>query len=189
MVPLNKKERKALPQPRRGCQSPTHRFVFRYDEKGLREDEAYDGYAVLVTTVPKKGDDADALFTKFKQQNFCEHVNHEFKGPVAVRPIFLHSPQRVEALIFLLLMALTAYFLLQRIYRQSLPKKAKPKERRTTAETILRAFNSYVLLIHKNRLGREVQPTRLNSRQRELLQQLGFPSPAQVLSQLLPRGP
>jgi transposase len=189
MVPLNEEELKALPRPRRGCQSPTHRFVFRFDEKALREDEAYDGYAALVTTVPKKGDDKDALFTKFKQQNFCEHVNHEFKGPVAVRPVFLHSPQRVEALIFLLLMALTAYFLLQRIYRQSLPKQAKPKERRTTAETILRAFNSYVLLIHKSRLGREVQPTRLNTRQRELLQQLGFPSPAQVLSQLLPRGP
>jgi transposase len=189
MVPLSKSEQSALPKPRRGCMLPTHRFVFRFDEEAVRQDEAYDGYSALVATVPQKDDSADSLFTKFKQQNYCEHVNREFKGPVAVRPIFLHSPQRVEALVFLMMIALTAYFLLQRIYRQSLPKRATPKERRTTTETILRAFNSYVLLIHRNRLGREVQPTRLKTNQRELLQRLGFPSPAQILSQLLPRGP
>jgi transposase len=189
MVPLSKKEQATWPRPRRGCLLPTHRFVFRLDQDAVRQDEAYDGYSAVVTTVPQKDHSADQLFTKFKQQNYCEHVNREFKGPVAVRPIFLHSPHRVEALVFLLLIALTAYFLLQRIYRQSLPKRATPKERRTTAETILRAFNSYVLLIHRSRLGREVQPTRLGSQQRELLQHLGFPSPAQILSQLLPRGP
>lgn len=189
MVPLSKKEQSALPRPRRGRRLPSHRFVFRFDEEALRQDEAYDGYSALVATVPQKDKSADVLFTKFKQQNYCEHVNREFKGPVAVRPIFLHSPHRIEALVFLLLIALTAYFLLQRIYRQSLPKQATPKQRRTTTETILRTFNSYVLLIHRGRQGREVQPVRLTSSQRELLQHLGFPSPAQILSQLLPRGP
>jgi hypothetical protein len=177
MVPLSKKEQSALPPSRRGCMLPAHRFVFRFDLDARKQDETYDGYSVLVTTVPQKDDSADSLFTKFEQQNYCEHVNREFKGPVAIRPIFLHSPQRVEALVFLLLIALTAYFLLQRIYRQSLSKRAMPKERRTTTETILRAFNSYVLLIHRTRLGREVQPTRLSYSQRELLQHLGFPSP------------
>jgi transposase len=189
MVPLSKKEQSALPSPRRGCKKPIHRFVFRFDEDAVRQDEAYDGYSVLVATVPQTKETADSLFTKFKQQSYSEHVNREFKGPIAVRPIFLHSPHRVEALVFLLLIALMAYFLLQRIYRQSLPKRATPKQRRTTTETILRAFNTYVLLIHRSRLGREVQPTRLNTYQRELLQHLGFPSPAQILSQILPRGP
>ena len=189
MLPLSKKEQSALPTPRRGCKAPAHRFVFRFDEDAMKQDEAYDGYSVLVATVPEKQETADSLFTKFKQQIYSEHVNREFKGPIAVRPIFLHSPHRVEALVFLLLIALMAYFLLQRMYRQSLPKGATPKQQRTTTETILRAFNSYVLLIHRSRLGREVQPTRLNTYQRELLQSLGFPSPAQILSQLLPRGP
>lgn len=189
MVPLSKKEQSALPRPKPGCKVPTHRFVFRFDEDAVKKDEAYDGYSVLVATVPQKQESADSLFTKFKQQIYSEHVNREFKGPIAVRPIFLHSPHRVEALVFLLLIALMAYFLLQRIYRQGLPKGATPKQRRTTAETILRAFNTYVLLMHRSRLGREVQPTRLNTHQRELLQHLGFPSPAQILSQILPRGP
>ena len=55
--------------------------------------------------------------------------------------------------------------------------------------TILRAFSNYTLLIHHHRLGREVQPTRLSTRQREILQQLGFSTPAQILSRRLPRAP
>ena len=88
-----------------------------------------------------------------------------------------------------MMMALTAYFLLQRIYRQSVPAKATVQEHRTTTETLLRAFSNYTLLIHHTRLGREVQTTRLTTRQRQILQQLGFESPAQILSHHLPRAP
>ena len=123
------------------------------------------------------------------QQNYSEHVNRSFKGPLAVRPLFLHTPERVEALVFLLLAVLMLYYLLQRLYRQSVPADASAKEQRTTTETILQAFSSYCLLIHRTRLGREVQPTRLTTRQREILNQLGFSTPAQILSQRLPRPP
>jgi transposase len=189
MVPLSKKEQVALPPPTRGCKRATHRFEFRFDQNALRQDEAYDGYSALVTTLPQQEGSVDSVFTKFKQQNYSEHVNRQFKGPVAIRPIFLHSPHRVEALTFLIMIALTAYFLLQRMYRQTVPAKATAKERRTTSETILRAFNNYSLLIHRTRLGREVQPTRLSTRQRELLERFGFATPARILSQRLPRPP
>jgi len=71
----------------------------------------------------------------------------------------------------------------------SLPAKASPQERRTTTQTLLRAFSNYMLIIHRSRLGREVQPTRLTTRQREILQRLGFDTPAQILSRQLPRDP
>jgi transposase len=189
LIPLTKKQQAALPAPKRGCKRATHRFAFTFDQAALRLDETYDGYSALVTTVPQNQAGADALFTKFKEQNYSEHAHRQFKGPLAVSPVFLHSPQRVEALVFLLLIALTAYFLLQRLYRQSAPKDAPQKERRTTTQTILRAFHTYLLLVHRTRLGREIQPTRLSVQQRELLQRLGFPTPAQILSQLLPRPP
>lgn len=189
MEPLSAPERARLPAPSRGCKRPTHRFVFRFDQTAVQHDEQYDGYSVLVTTVPQQQASADALFTKFKQQSYSEQVNGEFKGPLAVHPVFLHTPQRVEALVFLMMITLELYYLLQRLYRQSVPAKAPAKERRTTTETILRAFNSYVLLIHQTRLGREVQPTQLTRRQREILSRLGFPTPAQVLSRRLPRAP
>jgi transposase len=188
MIALNNKERERLPSPKRGCKRPTHRFGFRYDEKAAELDAQYDGYSVLVTTAPRT-QSADLIFSKYKQQSYSELANHEFKTPLAVHPVFLKSPRRVEALVFLLMVTLTLYFLLQRIYRQNVPDDAPIKEKRTTTQTILRAFNRYTLIIHRTRLGREVQPTRLTTRQREILQQLGFDTPAQILSRKLPRAP
>jgi len=162
--------------------------VFHYDQAAAERDAAYDGYSALVTTAPLTRS-ADELFRKYKEQCYSELANHEFKTPLAVHPVFLKSPHRVEALIFLMLIALTAYFLVQRLYRQQLPKDAQPKERRTTTHTILHAFTNYTLLLHRTRLGRVVQTTRLTTRQRELLEHLGFPTPAQILNRRLPRAP
>ena len=188
MVPLSKKERDRLPSPQRGCKRPTHRFEFTYDKKAAELDAQYDGYSVLVTTAPRT-QSADLLFSKYKQQSYSELANHEFKTPLAVHPVFLKSPRRVEALVFLLMATLTLYFLIQRVYRQNVSDDASTKEKRTTTQTILRAFNRYTLIIHRTRLGREVQPTRLTARQRQILQQLGFDTPAQILSRRLPRAP
>jgi transposase len=189
MQPLTKSQRSKLPKPARGCRRPTHRFVWSFDESLLAEDEQYDGYAVLVTTVPPSCSSADALFTRFKQQNYVEHVNARFKGPLAVRPVYLHSPRRVESLVFLMMIALTVYFLLQRLYRQAVPADAPQKEHRTTTQTILAAFTKYTLLIHRTRIGRVIYPTRLTARQREILNRLGFSTPPHILSHHLPRAP
>jgi transposase len=188
MIPLNKKDREQLPVPQRGCRRPTHRFVFSYDATAAERDAGYDGYSVLVSTAPRS-QSADVLFRKYKEQNYAEQVNHVFKTPLAVHPVFLKSPQRVEALVFVLLIVLMVYYVLQRLYRQTVPVEASLAEQRTTTQTILRAFANYTLLIHHSREGREVQPTRLTTRQREILQQLGFDTPAQILSRRLPRAP
>ena len=188
MVPLSKTERDKLPPPQRGCKRPTHRFEFVYDQSAAQRDADYDGYSVLITTASPT-QSADLLFTKYKQQCYSELANHELKTPLAVHPVFLKSPRRVEALVFLLMLTLTLYFLIQRLYRQNVAHNAPTKEQRTTTETILRAFNSYMLILHRTRLGREVQPTRLTTRQRQILAQLGFSTPAQILSQRLPRAP
>jgi len=188
MLSLSKKERAQLPPPGRGGRRPEYRFQFTYDAKAAKRDAAYDGYSSMVTTAPRD-QSADLVFTKYKQQGYSELANHEFKTPLAVHPLFLKSPERVEALVFLMIIALTAYFLLQRMYRQTVPADASARERRTTTETLLGAFSRYMLIINHTRLGREVQPTRLSSRQREILQRLGFDTPAQVLSRQLPRAP
>lgn len=71
-------------------------------------------YSAMVTTVPK-AQNADLVFTKYKQPGYSEPANHEFKTPLAVHPLFLKSPRRVEALVFLMIIGLTTYFLLQRL--------------------------------------------------------------------------
>jgi uncharacterized protein DUF4277 len=186
-IPLTSAELKKRPQPVRGCRLPTHRFEFTFDEQQQRADERYDGYNAILTTVPKTS--PDELFTRYKQQNYSEQVNSRFKGPLAVSPIYLHTPQRVESLVFLMMIALTLHFLIQRTYRKNLPPDAPVKQRRTTTLTLLEAFRKYALLVKTTRRGRIVYATRLTTRQREILQCLGIPSPAQQLSRQLPRPP
>jgi transposase len=187
---LSAKDRKqAEKQDIRGSRIPTHRLTWSFKKSLVTADETEDGYSAIVTTVPTSSDSADRVFTKFREQNLVEHANRQFKGPIAVRPVFLHSPHRVEALVFLLMIALMIYFLLQRAYRENTPDDAPQKEQRTTAATILKAFQNYAIVMDHNVLGRIVTPTRLTTRQREILQRLKFPTPAQTLSRRLPRPP
>lgn len=188
MLPLTKQQGKQLRPPQRGCKRPQHRFEFSYDLQAAQQDADYDGYSALVTTAPRS-DSADALFTKYKQQNYAEHANHQFKTPLAVHPLFLKSPQRVEAMVFLMMMALTAYFLIQRLYRQNATHDASDTERRTTTETLLGAFAGYSLIVTHCDVGRMIQPAALSQPQRDILRQLGFATPAQILSRRLPRAP
>lgn len=187
MIPLTAAEKKKLPPPTRGCRKPTHRFEFTLDHAQRKVDERYDGYNAIVTTDLKTSD--DQMFTLFKQQSYSEQVNARFKGPLAVRPVFLHRPDRVEALVFLMMIALTLHFLIQRTYRSNLPEEATVKQRRTTTLTLMKAFDNYALLVENSRYERVVRPTKLTPKQREILQLLNLPTPAQYLSRLLPRPP
>jgi hypothetical protein len=180
LVPLTAPEQAALPPPARGCRRPTHRFVWHFDAAAAEALAADDGYSVLLTTAPR-GRSADTLFTQFKQQNFLELLHHQWKTPLAVRPVFLKSPRRVEALLCLLHVALTAYQFLERLYRQRVPADAPITEQRMTSESLLRQFRVYGLMVQRTAVGRIVYATRLTSRQRHILNQLGFATPAQIL--------
>lgn len=90
------------------------RFYTAIDEAQQKHDEKYDGLNVIVVTEPERA--ADELFTTFKRQSYAEHCNHIYKGPLAVRPVFFKLAHRVEALVFLMMISLTLYFIIQRSY-------------------------------------------------------------------------
>lgn len=90
--------------------------------------------------------------------------------------MFLKSPERVEALVGLLQIALTAYQLLERLYRQAVPAKAPAAEKRLTTESILRAFR--VCSVVNERTPPASHPG-----------QARLPTPIQLLSARLPRPP
>lgn len=185
MVPLTVRERAALPPPARGCRRPLYRFTYTFDAVAAAAAAATDGLSVLLTTAPRT-ESADRLFTQFKEQNYLETSHHQWKTPLAVRPVFLKSPKRVEALVCLMQLALTAQHLLERFYRRSVPAGAPLAEQRLTAESLLRIFRPYGLIVRHTQLGQVIHATRLTSRQRDILRQLGFPTPAQLLAQVLP---
>lgn len=188
LVPLSASERAALPPPRRGCRRPTHRFVFHFDEAAAQADATDDGYSALLTTASLTRS-ADTLFTEFKQQCYVEHAHHQWKTPLAVRPLFLKSPERIEALVYLLKIALTAYHLVQRLYRQAVADDAPVAEKRMTTESILRAFRVCPLVKEATPLGWVIHPLELTKRQRRILKLLDFPTPAQTIARRLPPYP
>ncbi|MHB1426669.1 MAG: IS1634 family transposase [Gemmataceae bacterium] len=184
MVPLMAAEHAALPVPGRGCRRPTYRFHSTFDEAAAAAAAEYDGLAALLTTAPRQ-QSGDTLFTQYKQQNYVELGHHQWKTPLAVRPLFLKSPRRVEALVCLMQVALTAYQMLERLYRQSVAVDAASSERHRTTESLLRLFRPYGLIERRTCVGRVVHATRLTAEQSRVLSQLGFPTPAQLLAQVL----
>jgi transposase len=189
LEPLTPAQQATLPPPPvPGPYQPRYYFTFTFDEAAAQADARYDGLSVLYTTAPLTHS-ADALFTKFKQQNFVELLHHQWKTPLAVRPVFLKSPRRVEALVSLLQLALQAYQVLERRYRQTVAPDAPATERRMTAEALLRQFQVYGLIVTREPVGRIVHATRPTSRQRQILNQLSFPTPAQTLTRKLPPDP
>jgi hypothetical protein len=184
MVPLTTEEQAALPPPRRGCRRPTFRFRYEFDETAAAEAARYDGLAALLTTAPRQ-QSMDTLFTQYKEQNYVELGHHQWKTPLAVRPVFLKSVRRVEALVCLMQVALTAYQLLERFYRQRVPADGDQSELHRTTESLLRVFRGYGLIERRTQLGRVVHATRLTPEQARILRQLRFPTPARLLAQVL----
>jgi len=188
LVSLSAEEQAALPTPPPGCRRPKHRLVFHYDAQAAQAAAAYDGFSALLTTAPRTLS-GDTLFTYFKQQCYVEHGHHQWKTPLAVRPLFLKSPERIDALVGLLQIALTTYHLLQRLYRQAVPADAPRAEQRLSTESIIRSFRVCPLIKQGTRLGWVIHPLPLSCRQREILTRLRFPTPAQILCRRLPRYP
>lgn len=83
---------------------------FHIDRDKLATAQALDGRYALATNAEHLSDN-DAL-TLFKGQDDAEKQFQAVKGPLAVRPIYLHSDQRIEGLVFVTLVALLVRALL-----------------------------------------------------------------------------
>ncbi len=184
IVPLTPQEQANLPTPGPGHRRASHRLEFHFDAEAAQADQPYDGLSVLVTTVPRTTS-ADQLFTEYKQQNYIEMTHHQEKTPLAVSPIFLKTQRRVEALVCLLQLALQAYQVLERLYRQKTPATAPPSEKRMTTERMLRAFQNCILPIRTTTLGQVVYASRLTTDQRAILLRLGLQTPQQLMAEIL----
>jgi transposase len=184
LLPLSAEEQAAARPVGRGFRRQTHRFVFHFDAAAAEADQAHDGLSALLTTAPLT-QSADLLFTQFKQQNYVEQNHHQWKTPLAVCPIFLKTPLRVEALVCLLQLALQAYQVLERCYRQAVPSDGPIHEQRMTAESLLRQFQVYGLLVSESPFGRVIHATRLTRSQRAILHKLSYPTPQQTLTRIL----
>ena len=152
-------------------------LTFAIDRAALAQAQALDGKYLLGTNAPDLS--ATRTLTLFKAQDGVEKSNRTLKGPLLIRPIYLHSDQRIESLVFIILLALLVRVLLQvRCRRAGLS---------LSTERLLAGFSplaaTELTFVDGSRL---CQLGPLTSFQRQILAALQFPSPGRYLTELQP---
>jgi hypothetical protein len=91
-----------------------------FDPVALDAEAASDGwYALLTNLDPDEAGTAEVL-RRYKGQEVVERRYGDFKGPLAVAPMFLHNNRRIEALITVICIALLIFCLVEREVRRQI---------------------------------------------------------------------
>lgn len=112
------------------------------DPQAIHAAESLDGRYCLVSNDHTLT--TDELFAAYKRQHLVEGRFHDFKGPLAVRPVFLHTNRRISALVAVISLALLLYGLIERTVRRGL-QTLRTDERRLLQKRIGRATGRKIL--------------------------------------------
>ncbi len=112
-------------RPRRNELAPTH-TVYRVqvtwgprDEAAVQTELARRSTLVLITTRPATRSEAAALLREYKAQTSVEQRFHFLEDPAFVDAVFLQKPERIQALGYVMLLALLLFRCLERRVRQA----------------------------------------------------------------------
>ena len=124
-------------------------LAWHFDQNAIDAEAAADGwYALLTNLAPGQAGPA-GVFRRYKGQHVVERRYGEFKGPLAVAPIFLELNRRITALITVICLALLIFCLVERQVRRALAPHGEmmtglpgygPAPARPTGRTIFRAL-------------------------------------------------
>jgi transposase len=81
------------------------------------------GYYPLITNKPSGELSLEEAMMAHKNQYKCEHLNRRAKSSYNLEPIYLHTPERIEALLFLFKIALQIVVLIERTARDNIHKR------------------------------------------------------------------
>lgn len=149
-------------------------LVLSYQVNAVRlaEAEALDGRYLLGTNHLELT--ALEMLTRFKAQEVVERRIRVVKGPVRVRPLFLHKAERVEGLVFVAMLALLVYTILEMLCRRA--------GQWITARQVLEKFERLGAIYLQFSDGSQMKlPSELNPAQQHLIDLLRFPQPALYL--------
>lgn len=156
--------------------------------KVLTQAERFDGAVLLCTNVPAARLSASDVMAKYKTQINVEQTIDFIKSPVQIRPMWLHSPRRLAGLTLLIMIAVLVAALLEYQVRNHIAQTGElvrglmPENRDSpypTAKKLLRAFQSYTLVIVRHSDGHEqVHYPKLRPVQQQIwnIMQLSLPS-------------
>ena len=99
---------------------------WHFDQAAIDAEAAADGWYALLTNLDPGQADAAEVFRRYKGQHVVERRYGEFKGPLAVTPLFLKTNRRIAALITVICLALLIFCLAGRQVRQALGPPLHP---------------------------------------------------------------
>ena len=93
------------------------------DGANIREDAEIDGMFPLMTNIPSKELSMKQILLKYKFQPYIEKRHQQFKSVFDAAPVFLKTPHRIEALMFVYFIVLLLNALIERELRLSMRKQ------------------------------------------------------------------
>jgi transposase len=174
---------------------PAAPLELRYtvDREQVRQEAELDGVYLLVAG-GKAATLADAeILAEWKGQHKVERCFRLVNQLFLVAPLFLKTPPRIAALVFLIMVGALVAGLIERQVRRVLAELQQPiiglmpegrDTLRPTVERLFKAFADYSLIQVKDGQGQLVETrfAHLNPVQEQILQVLGLPRPAQIFA-------
>ena len=142
----------------RPCSKTTYKYITKtyyelqwsLNQKVVKKKANADGFFPLITNIPELC--MKSIFKHYKYQPYLEKRHTYLKSVLEVAPVYLKTPERIEALLFLYYIALIIYALIERDMQKAM-KKAGIKSipiypeqrecRRPSAERILETFQNF----------------------------------------------
>jgi transposase len=150
-------------------------LTFQVNKEKLAKAEATDGRYLLGTNDSTLS--ALEMLTRFKRQEVVERRIKVIKGPVRIRPMFLHKDEHIEGLIFVAMLALLVYTILEMLCRKA--------GHWITARQVLEKFEFLGAVYLQFGDGSVLKlPSALTADQGQLIELLRFPDPAAYLRPL-----
>lgn len=124
-----------------------------FDESAFDKALYQAGYYPLLTNKPAEELSLHEAMMAHKNQYKCEHTNRRAKSGFNLEPIYLHTPERIEAFLFLFKIALQLLVLIERTARRNIEQRDRGLDqlmpnrkdvRNPRTESLLAAF-SYVV--------------------------------------------
>jgi transposase len=170
---------------------------YRVDRDQIQQDTALEGVYLVVAGGPAAAlADADIL-AEWKGQYKVEHCFRLVSQLFLVAPVFLKTPRRIAALVFLIMVGALVAGLIERQVRRVLAELRRPirglmpegrDNLRPTVARLFKAFADYSLVVVQDAQGRLVETrfARLNPVQEQIWQVLGLPQPAVLFARREP---
>jgi transposase len=103
----------------------TKRFKVQleFDQNAFDQALFHCGYYPLLTNKPADQLSIEEAMFAHKDQYKCEHIFRRAKGPYSIEPVYLHTPERIEAFLLLFKIALQIIVLIERTARKNIDQR------------------------------------------------------------------